>query len=352
MGAENNIKLTQYSHGAGCGCKIAPQVLAEILKTKPSHLPLANLLVGNDSNDDAAVYKISEQEALIATTDFFTPIVDDPFTFGKVAAANAISDVYAMGGTPILALAILGWPIEKLSVQAAQAVLEGARKICQEAGIPLAGGHSIDSQEPIFGLSVNGRVLLSHLKKNETAGRGDLILLTKPLGVGIFSTASKRGKLEPEDLLLLEKQLTTLNSVGEQLGAIQEVTAMTDVTGFGLAGHLIEMAEAAGLSATLTYQKIPKLKGLEKYLDQNILPDATFRNWNAVSKKLEFKDPAYSLEGFKVLPDPQTNGGLLIAVQPEGLSKVQKLLKEAGYKDAIEPIGVFVEQSEKVIEIC
>lgn len=351
MPEENTIKLTQYSHGAGCGCKIAPQVLEEILKTASPENQIENLLVGNSSKDDAAVYQINDKEAIIATTDFFTPIVDDPFTFGKVAAANAISDVYAMGGSPFLALAILGWPVEKLSVESAQQVLAGAREICKEAGIPLAGGHSIDSKEPIFGLSVNGRVSLTNLKKNDTAQKNNLILMTKPLGVGILSTASKRGKLAPEDLKTLENQLTVLNKLGEKLGSVAEITAMTDVTGFGLGGHLIEMAESAQLSAQLEYSKIQKINGLDKYLEQNILPDATFRNWNAMGDKIDFKNADHALEGFKLLPDPQTNGGLLIAVRPEGIKIVQKILQTEGYDNFIQPIGKFIEQKEKVIEV-
>lgn len=314
--SKEEIKLTQYAHGAGCGCKIAPNDLENILKSNSPQQDFKSLLVGNSLNDDAAVYQLNEQEALIATTDFFTPIVNDPFIFGKVAAANAISDVYAMGGSPILSLAILGWPIEKLPPEAAQQVLEGARTICAEADIPLAGGHSIDSREPIFGLSVNGRVPLTALKQNNTAQEGDVLLLTKPLGVGILSTASKRGLLEEEDLSTLHHQLTQLNKIGQALGEEESVHAMTDVTGFGLAGHLIEMAEAADLSATLKYKEIPKIKGLKKYLDKNSLPDATFRNWKAVNEKVKFESTADALEGFKVLPDPQTNGGLLLAVDP------------------------------------
>lgn len=344
--SEEPIKLTQHSHGAGCGCKIAPQVLEQILLGTGFQKPHPDLLVGNQLKDDAAVYRFTETEALIATTDFFTPIVDDPYVFGQVAAANAISDVYAMGGTPILSLAILGWPVNKLSTQAAQRVMEGARSICAQANIPLAGGHSIDSPEPIFGLSVNGRVALKNLKKNSEAQEGDLLLLTKPLGVGILSTAAKRNLIEAEDLEVLENQLIQLNSIGEDLGKLEGVHAMTDVTGFGLAGHLLEMTEAAGLSAELDYQKIPKIKNLEKYLAKNILPDATYRNWNAVSKKLKFKPTADSLEGFKLLPDPQTNGGLLISVSPESLEEVQNLLSEKGYEDFIEPIGKMTKQME------
>lgn len=351
MTEENAIKLTQYSHGAGCGCKIAPQVLEAILKTDAPTKDASALLVGHHSMDDAAVYQLDKKEALIATTDFFTPIVDDPYVFGKVAAANALSDVYAMGGSPLLALAILGWPVEKLPVETAQQVLEGAREICNQAHIPLAGGHSIDSREPIFGLSVNGRVLLKNIKQNATAQEGDLLLLTKPLGVGILSTAAKRGKLQDQDLITLTEQLTSLNCIGERLGKTEAVTAMTDVTGFGLGGHLIEMAEGAGLSIEIDYHKIPKIRGLNHYLSQNILPDATFRNWNAISPKIAFKSSADSLEGFKVLPDPQTNGGLLIAVHPKDLSEVQRILEDNGYADFTQPIGRFIPQKDKRIEV-
>lgn len=344
---EEAIKLTQYSHGAGCGCKIAPQVLEKILLGTQLQKDFSALLVGNQLKDDAAVYQFNETEALIATTDFFTPIVDDPYVFGQVAAANAISDVYAMGGSPILSLAILGWPIDKLPVEQAQRVLEGARNICAEANIPLAGGHSIDSPEPIFGLSVNGRVALQNLKQNNAAKEGDLLLLTKPLGVGILSTAAKRNQIEVEDLELFENQLIQLNKIGEKLGELTSVHAMTDVTGFGLAGHLIEVAEAAGLSAELTYHKIPKIKGLKKYLDKNIIPDATYRNWNAVSDKLKFEPGADALEGFKLLPDPQTNGGLLISVDPDKLAEVQEVLAQNGYEDYLEPIGKMIAQQEK-----
>lgn len=348
---EEIIKLTQYSHGAGCGCKIAPQVLEKILLSTQFQKSFPSLLVGNHLKDDAAVYKLNETEALIATTDFFTPIVDDAYTFGQVAAANAISDVYAMGGAPIMALAILGWPVNTLPVEEAQRVLEGARNICNLANIPLAGGHSIDSPEPIFGLSVNGRVLLKNLKQNKGAQEGDLLLITKPLGVGILSTAAKRNQIEEEDLAMFENQLIQLNQIGKQLGELEAVHAMTDVTGFGLAGHLIEMAEAADLSAELEYNAIPKIKGLEKYLAKNILPDATYRNWNAVSDKLTFEPGADALEGFKLLPDPQTNGGLLIAVQPDKLTQVQELFKQNNLNDFLKPIGKMTSLKEKRIYV-
>src|SRR5688572_7384767 len=237
------IRLTQYSHGAGCGCKIAPKVLDEILKTNLIFPDNERLLVGNHSKDDAAVYELDNEKALILTTDFFTPIVDDAYDFGRIAAANSISDIYAMGGTPLMAIAILGWPIEKLPVEEAQKMLEGARAICKEANIPLAGGHTIDSNDPIFGLAVTGQAALNHLKKNNTAKEGDVLFLTKPIGVGVLSTALKRGLLKDEHYESLLQQMTKLNQIGEAFGKIEGVHAMTDVTGFGLLGHLIEMAE-------------------------------------------------------------------------------------------------------------
>lgn len=346
---KETIKLTEYSHGSGCGCKIDPKVLAEILQNNQQSDDFNKLLVGNSSNDDAAVYQLNDSEALIATTDFFTPIVNDAFTFGKIAAANAISDVYAMGGEPILALAILGWPVETLPISLAQQVLKGARSVCEEVGIPLAGGHSIDTREPIFGLTVNGKVQTKYLKQNNAAKKGDLLLLTKPLGVGILAAAEKREGIEKEELEALYKNLTQLNKIGTELGRLPAVHAMTDVTGFGLAGHLIEMAEASELSAVLEYKKIPKLKSAEKYMAKNIVPDATFRNWNAYSDKIKFEPTADALEGFKLLPDPQTNGGLLIAVDPKELDKVQQVLKNQGLTDFVEPIGEFINKNEKTI---
>lgn len=348
---EEKIRLTKYSHGGGCGCKIAPQVLDEILKGSVSGITSGKLIVGNGSRDDAAVYRLNDNEALISTTDFFTPIVDDPFIFGKVAAANAISDVYAMGGDPIMALAILGWPIDKLPVEAARAVLDGAITICNEAGIPLAGGHSIDTPEPIFGLAVSGRVSMHHLKRNDTAREGDLLLLTKPLGVGILSTAGKRGAITEEDLEILFSQLTRLNSVGGQLGKLDSVHAMTDVTGFGLGGHLVEMVEGSGLSAVLEYSKVPILAGVHHYLAQNIMPDATYRNWNGYGAKIELSPEINIMDAFRILPDPQTNGGLLIAVSPDGLEAAREILTDNGYDAFTEPIGRITAKGEKAITV-
>lgn len=344
------IRLTRYARGSGCGCKISPQVLAEILQGNKS-AAFTRLLVGNDSNDDAAVYRLNDVEALISTADFFTPVVDDPLLFGKVAAANALSDVYAMGGTPVMALALLGWPVDKLPAAAAAKVLEGARAVCGEAGIPLAGGHSIDAAEPFFGLSVNGRVALESLKRNNTAREGDLILLTKPLGSGLLSTAAKRDVLRSEDADVLHGQLIQLNSIGAELGTIAAVHAMTDVTGFGLAGHLLEMAEGSGLSAEINYTGLPRMQSLTYYLGKQTIPDATFRNWKAFHEKIQLGPGVDAMEAFQLLPDPQTNGGLLMAVEPAGLQQVQELLRRSGYTDFTEPVGVFTARAEKVLYV-
>ena len=343
------IKLTQFSHGAGCGCKIAPKILEEILKSNTTLPDNKKLLVGNSSNDDAAVYDIGNGMALISTTDFFMPIVDDAFDFGRIASANAISDVYAMGGKPILAIAILGWPVEKLPAALAQKVLEGSRAVCEAAGIPLAGGHSIDSTEPIFGLAVSGLVEIKDLKKNNTAKAGDLIFITKPLGVGVLSTAQKRGLLNATDLPLMIQQMTQLNSIGEALGKIKGVTAMTDVTGFGLLGHLVEMAEGSGLSAEINYSLLPIADGVKDYLKQRIVPDATYRNWNAYSTKTGFEKGVDVMEAFNLLPDPQTNGGLLIAVDEPAVEEVKNLLKLNGLEKFADPIGKFIIAGEKTV---
>jgi selenide, water dikinase len=341
-------RLTQYSHGAGCGCKIAPKVLDEILKSNiiiPDH---HKLLVGNDSKDDAAVYDIGNGMALISTTDFFMPIVDDAFDFGKIAAANSISDVYAMGGKPLMAIAILGWPVEKLPIELAQKVIDGGRTICKEANIPLAGGHSIDSPEPIFGLAVTGIVPINNLKKNNTAREGDHLFLTKPLGVGILSTAQKRGLLKEEHLPAMIQQLTELNKIGEALGTIPGVTAMTDVTGFGLLGHLLEMAEGSNLSAEIYYNNIPVAAGVRDYIAQRIFPDATTRNWSSYSDKIKFEKGVNVMEAFTLLPDPQTNGGLLISVQENSITEVKNLFQQFGLPD-VAPIGKMIVKNEKTV---
>src|SRR6201996_2393830 len=252
-----NVKLTQFSHGAGCGCKISPAVLDRILHSSFAAVPDPRLLVGNDKRDDAAVLDLGAGEALVSTTDFFMPIVDDAYDFGRIASANAISDVYAMGGKPVLAIAILGWPIDKIAPEVAQRVLEGSRAVCAEAGITLAGGHSIDCPEPVFGLAVNGLVGLDQLKRNSTAEAGCRLYLTKPLGVGILSTAQKRDLLRPEDAAIALESMVKLNALGEVFGSWGEVKAMTDVTGFGLLGHLSELCEGSGVSAVLDFDSIP-----------------------------------------------------------------------------------------------
>ncbi len=341
------IKLTHYSHGAGCGCKIAPHVLEEILKSNfvaPQH---DKLVVGNITKDDAAVYNIGNGQGLISTTDFFMPIVDDAFDFGKISAANAISDVYAMGGKPLMAVAILGWPINKLSTELAQKVLEGGRTICAEAGIPLAGGHSIDSPEPIFGLAVTGIIDLKNLKRNDTAKVGDLIYLTKRIGVGILTTAEKKGVLKEEHKGVAAKQMMQINKLGEKLGQLKGVTAMTDVTGFGLLGHLIEMAEGSNLTAQIDYSKVPLIDGLNFYISQMCVPDNSFRNWTSYEPKVS----GITGDSLLTLCDPQTNGGLLITVSPDSQKEFEQLLIEEGYKDFIIPIGEMKSKGEKVIVI-
>jgi selenide,water dikinase len=297
------------------------------------------------------VYDLENGSALISTTDFFTPIVDDAFDFGRIASANAISDVYAMGGRPLLAIAILGWPIDKLPPTLAHKVIEGSRSICAEAGIALAGGHSIDSPEPIFGLAVTGMVEVKNLKKNNTARQGDLLFLTKPLGVGILSTAQKRGVLKEEHVSSFIEQLIQLNKVGEIFGKIEGITAMTDITGFGIAGHLIEMAEGSHLSAEIYYSRLPIHEHAREYLAQRMIPDATYRNWNSCSTKISFEKGVNVMEAFSVLPDPQTNGGLLISVDPSATAKVKNILDAAGLSVFNEPIGKFVAAGEKVVYV-
>ena len=347
---DNTFALTQFAHGAGCGCKIAPQILKEILQSSTVQ-PSKNILVGNNSNDDAAVYDLENGTALISTTDFFMPIVDDAFDFGRIAAANAISDVYAMGGKPILALAILGWPIQKLPATLAQKVIAGAKTICAEAGISLAGGHTIDALEPMFGLSVNGLIETTNLKKNNTAQENDFLFLTKPIGVGVLSTAQKRGVLKQEDKDTLIFQLTQLNKLGEKLGKIKGVSAMTDVTGFGLLGHLIEMSQGSNLTALINYSCVPKIENIAYYLSQNTIPDATFRNWNAYSNLTEISPEVNVMEAFNLLPDPQTNGGLLFSVNKNYLEEIKLLLIEHNLEQFTTPIGKMISKTDKAVKI-
>jgi len=320
------IKLTQYSHGAGCGCKIAPAVLDKILHSSTKYPADVRLLVGNDTRDDAAAYDMGNGLALISTTDFFMPIVDDAYDFGRIAAANAISDVYAMGAKPMLAIAILGWPIDKLAPEVAQRVLEGARAICAEAGITLAGGHSIDCPEPVFGLAVNGIVEIRHLKQNSTAEAGCKLYLTKALGVGILTTAQKKGMLKSEHAAVAPGLMAGLNKVGEVLGKLDYVKAMTDVTGFGLLGHLSEMCEGSHLQAVVEFSKVPVSGILDEYLERGSIPGGTHRNWASYGHKIG----AITERQQQILADPQTSGGLLVAVDTPYAEEFEKVLEENG----------------------
>ena len=317
------VKLTSYSHGAGCGCKISPAILDKILHTTTAAPPDARLLVGNDKRDDAAVFDLGNGTALISTTDFFMPIVDDAYDFGRIASANAISDVYAMGGRPVLAIAILGWPINKLSPEIAQRVLEGSRAVCAAAGITLAGGHSIDCPEPVFGLSVNGLVNIPQLKQNSTATAGCRLYLTKPLGVGILSTAQKKGLLKEVDAAIALESMSKLNVLGETFGQLDYVKAMTDVTGFGLLGHLAEMCAGSGLTAVIEMDKVPVIASLAWYLNQGCFPGGTTRNWNSFGHKVSTLTDQQKY----ILADPQTSGGLLVAVDEKHSSEFEELLR-------------------------
>jgi selenide, water dikinase len=309
----NEIKLTQFSPGAGCGCKISPAELQQIISHVPASSGFANLLVGCDSKDDAAVVDLGDGKALISTTDFFTPIVDDPYDFGKIAATNAISDVYAMGGKPLVAISVLGWPVTKLPPDKAALVIEGAVDSCRDAGIALAGGHSIDISDPVFGLAVTGIVDKKNLKRNNTAGAGARLFLTKPLGIGILSTAGKKGFLSEQDYINSVSWMTKPNSIGMELAKMDCVQAMTDVTGFGLLGHLLEICEGSHLSAMIRFGTIPVLENIPLYIGKNCIPGGTYRNWKSYGEKIT------DLTDYQkyILADPQTSGGLLIAVDDD-----------------------------------
>ena len=340
-----NIRLTQFSHGAGCGCKISPALLEEILNKQGDRQIFDKLLVGYHSNDDAAVYDIGNGTAIVSTTDFFMPIVDDPEDFGGIASVNAISDVYAMGGKPIMAIAILGWPINKLPTYLAGKVLDGSRRVCAEAGIPLAGGHSIDCPEPVFGLAVTGIVPISYLKKNNTAREGDRLYLTKKLGIGITTTAQKREIVRQEHLEEAKRSMLTLNKIGEKLGQLPYVHALTDITGFGLLGHLVEMCEGSGLSAEIEFDKIPRFNFLDEYIGQNSIPGGTQRNWDSFGNKIS------DLTAYKraILADPQTSGGLLISVAAEKTAEFHQLLLAQGLD--LTPIGQMKRRAGKLVEV-
>lgn len=339
------IRLTQYSHGAGCGCKISPKVLEVILAGSGAQNLDPRLWVGNASRDDAAVYAIDEERGVVSTTDFFMPIVDDPYDFGRIAATNAISDIYAMGGDPLMAIAILGWPINVLRPEVAREVVRGGRSVCDEAGIPLAGGHSIDAPEPIFGLAVTGLVDKRHLKRNDTATLGCRLYLTKPLGIGILTTAEKKSKLRTEDVGLARDWMCKLNKPGSRFGKLAGVKAMTDVTGFGLLGHLVEMADGSGLSAEIDFSAVPRLPGVEHYLEQGCVPGGTLRNFDSYGERIAPLPELCKL----LLCDPQTSGGLLVAVSPEGEGEFLAVAAELGLDLA--PIGRLVERQNYAVEV-
>lgn len=342
------VKLTQYSRGGGCGCKIAPAVLQDILTALPAKKPAAELLVGFDTADDAAVWDLGNGTAIINTVDFFTPIVDDPYNFGRVAATNALSDVYAMGGKPLFANSVLGWPVDRLSPELAGLVLKGASAVCEEAGITIAGGHSIDSAEPFFGLSVNGIVNTSNIKKNSSAKAGDLLFLTKPLGAGVLASAAKKGLLNEEQEQRWIAEMCKRNSIGSLLGEHSWVHSMTDVTGFGLLGHLLEMAKGSRLSAELYFDKIPVLEDAKIFIPQFVFPDNVYRNWNACEKEVE----GVSGTSFIVLCDPQTSGGLLISVSPDKIEDLKSILIENQYaEEFLQPIGRFLAVGDKSIKV-
>jgi selenide, water dikinase len=327
------IKLTSFSHGGGCGCKIAPGVLSEILK-KSSGFPVPKeLLVGIETADDAAVYKLNDEQALIATTDFFMPIVDDPFDFGRIAATNAISDVYAMGGTPIMALALVGMPINKLPLETIGEIIRGGESICAEAGIPIAGGHTIDSVEPIYGLVVMGLVHPSKIKRNADARAGDVLVLGKPLGVGVLSAALKKDVLGPDGYAAMIDNTTKLNKPGKALAEMPGVHALTDVTGFGLLGHLLELARGAGLAARLDMHAIPLLPGVEQLAHDGFFTGASGRNWDAYGSDVDLA-PGISAAQRALLTDPQTSGGLLVSVDPGKVDEVLALFAREGFGHA------------------
>ncbi|WP_027849742.1 selenide, water dikinase SelD [Marinospirillum minutulum] len=339
------LRLTQYSHGAGCGCKIAPQVLDTILATAGSQLPDSRLWVGNSSKDDAAVFELNAEQGVVSTTDFFMPIVDDAYDFGRIAATNAISDIYAMGATPLMAIAILGWPIDKLPAEVASEVIRGARSVCDTANIALAGGHSIDAPEPIFGLAVTGLVQKERMKRNDTAKVGDKLYLTKPLGIGLLTTAEKQNKLKPEDRGVACELMCTLNKIGTDFAGIAGVHAMTDVTGFGLLGHLIEMADGSGLTAKLNDSAIPRLKSTDYYLAEGCIPGGTERNFASYGHRIAPLTKQQKL----LFCDPQTSGGLLIALAPTAEKEFLDLAASQGLN--LQSIGEFHSASEFAVEV-
>ncbi|MBK8506276.1 MAG: selenide, water dikinase SelD [Saprospiraceae bacterium] len=334
--------LTEFSHGAGCGCKLSPGVLSDILGDDDLQSGFPNLLVGNETKDDAAVVDLDGKTAIVSTTDFFMPIVDDAEDFGAIAATNAISDIYAMGAEPIVAIAILGWPIDKIPGSVAGEVLKGARKVCAKAGIALAGGHSIDAPEPIFGLAVTGKVPINQIKKNKDGQVGDLLYLTKPLGIGLVTTAQKKKLASEGDLTIAKSSMLTLNNIGMNLASLIYVHAITDVTGFGLGGHLLELCDGGNTSAEIIYDRIPLFEFTTKYLDLNCIPGGTIRNWKTYGHRIKVNNEIH----FKILADPQTSGGLLISVDPKHQNNFEDFMKDHNY--LVRPIGTLVTRSEEI----
>jgi selenide,water dikinase len=326
------VRLTSLAHGGGCGCKLAPAVLQSILKGMPATASFADLMVGTDTSDDAAVWRLNDTQALVATTDFFMPVVDDPFEFGRIAATNALSDVYAMGGTPILALAIVGMPIDKLSPETIRAILEGGASVCAGAGIPVAGGHSIDSVEPIYGLVALGLVHPDKVLTNRSAQAGDVLILTKALGVGVLSAAFKQERLDAAGYAALIASTTQLNAVGRELADLAGVHAVTDVTGFGLLGHALEMCRGAGLTAQITGEP-PLLAGVEALAKAGLRTGASTRNWESYGDAVRLP-PNLPQWRRDLLTDPQTSGGLLIAVAADAAEAVLDLVRSRGFSAA------------------
>jgi selenide,water dikinase len=325
------LKLTSFSHGGGCGCKIAPGILGEILKGSRGVIP-PELLVGIETADDAAVYKINDQQALIATTDFFMPIVDDPYDFGRIAATNAISDVYAMGGTPIMALALLAMPVNKLPIDVIRKIVDGGQSVCAAAGIPIAGGHTIDSVEPIYGLVVMGLVHPSKVKKNAGARPGDVLILGKPLGVGVYSAALKKDRLDADGYRQMIANTTKLNTPGRQLADMDDVHALTDVTGFGLLGHLNEICLGSQLRAKLDLKAIPLLPDVEALVAEGFVTGASGRNWAGYGQHVQLNGVSDAMKA--LLTDPQTSGGLLVACAPDAVREVLKVFADDGFEHA------------------
>ncbi len=342
-------RLTSLSHGGGCGCKIAPGVLSEILKSVPQ-LPFPKeLLIGIETSDDAAVYQINESQAIVATTDFFMPIVDDPFDFGKIAATNAISDIYAMGGTPIFALALVGMPIKVLSNATIARILEGGAEACRSAGIPIAGGHTIDSVEPIYGLVAIGIVDPKLVKSNAAAQADDVLILGKPLGVGILSAALKKDLLDDAGYQEMIANTTKLNSAGPDLAKLAGVHALTDVTGFGLAGHTLELARASKLTAQIDWQQVPLLSHVQDLADQGVITGASDRNWQSYGSQVHLPKQ-FTPAQQALLTDPQTSGGLLVSCGADAVSAVIEIFKQHGFTSAC-VIGKMTSKQNQSLEV-